>query len=152
MNTEVIGISIEPDNRLRALVDEAIYVIREVYGQFERPVAELAGDLHSMVIRDLLATAFAPARCPIPVRTAESDTDRGQNPDAVIATPTTEWHFRPRLGVFNERRQVWDLYNGRRARHDQPIRIFPLSSWSLSDVVDYLAHTGVKDDSSAAIV
>lgn len=52
------------DAGLHALESEAIYVIREVYGQFERPVLLFSGGKDSIVLAHLASRAFAPARAP----------------------------------------------------------------------------------------
>ncbi|MBS1703615.1 MAG: sulfate adenylyltransferase subunit 2 [Armatimonadetes bacterium] len=52
------------DAGLRALESEAIYVIREVFGQFERPILLFSGGKDSIVLAHLAARAFAPARVP----------------------------------------------------------------------------------------
>jgi sulfate adenylyltransferase subunit 2 len=52
------------DAGLHALESEAIYVIREVYGQFERPVLLFSGGKDSIVLAHLAARAFAPAKIP----------------------------------------------------------------------------------------
>ena len=52
------------DAGLHALESEAIYVIREVFGQFERPVLLFSGGKDSIVLAHLAARAFAPASVP----------------------------------------------------------------------------------------
>ena len=52
------------DPGLRRLESEAIYVIREVYGQFEKPILLFSGGKDSIVLAYLAARAFAPARIP----------------------------------------------------------------------------------------
>jgi len=52
------------DAGLHALESEAIYVIREVFGQFERPIILFSGGKDSIVLAHLAARAFAPARLP----------------------------------------------------------------------------------------
>jgi sulfate adenylyltransferase subunit 2 len=54
-------------SHLRQLESEAIYVMREVAGQFERPVLLFSGGKDSIVMVHLAAKAFAPARIPFPL-------------------------------------------------------------------------------------
>ena len=49
---------------LATLESEAIYVLRETFGQFERPVLLFSGGKDSIVLAHLAARAFAPARIP----------------------------------------------------------------------------------------
>ena len=49
---------------LATLEAEAIYVLRETFGQFERPVLLFSGGKDSIVLAHLAARAFAPARVP----------------------------------------------------------------------------------------
>lgn len=60
------------DPALAELESEAIYVLRETYGQFERPVLLFSGGKDSIVLAHLAARAFAPAR--IPFRLLHIDT------------------------------------------------------------------------------
>ena len=50
-----------------ALEDEAIYVIREAFGQFERPLLLFSGGKDSIVLAHLAARAFYPDRIPFPL-------------------------------------------------------------------------------------
>jgi sulfate adenylyltransferase subunit 2 len=51
----------------RALEDEAIYIMREVAAQFERPVLLFSGGKDSIVMVHLARKAFYPARVPFPM-------------------------------------------------------------------------------------
>ena len=68
------------DPALAELESEAIYVLRETYGQFERPVLLFSGGKDSIVLAHLAARAFAPAR--IPFRLLHIDT--GHNFDETL--------------------------------------------------------------------
>jgi sulfate adenylyltransferase subunit 2 len=68
-----------PDN-LAQLEAEAVYVIREVAAEFERPVLLFSGGKDSMVMLHLAVKAFKPARTPFPIM----HVDTGQNFDEVI--------------------------------------------------------------------
>lgn len=54
-------------NHLRELEAEAIYVIREVAAQFDRPALLFSGGKDSIVMTCLALKAFAPARIPFPL-------------------------------------------------------------------------------------
>ena len=52
---------------LTDLEDEAIHIIREVYGQFERPVLLFSGGKDSIVMAHLAMKAFWPGKLPFPL-------------------------------------------------------------------------------------
>ncbi|MGL5849622.1 MAG: sulfate adenylyltransferase subunit CysD, partial [Phycicoccus sp.] len=54
-------------SHLDALESEAVYIIREVVAEFERPVLLFSGGKDSIVMLSLAERAFAPARIPFPV-------------------------------------------------------------------------------------
>jgi sulfate adenylyltransferase subunit 2 len=66
---------------LTDLEDEAIHIIREVYGQFERPVLLFSGGKDSIVMAHLARKAFWPARMPFTLM----HVDTGHNFDEVLA-------------------------------------------------------------------
>ncbi len=63
------------------LEDEAIHILREVVGQFERPVILFSGGKDSIVLLHLAAKAFWPGRVPFPIM----HIDTGHNFPEVIA-------------------------------------------------------------------
>ncbi len=65
---------------LRALESEAIYIIREVAAEFERPVLLFSGGKDSAVILHLASKAFWPGKIPFPVM----HVDTGHNFPEVI--------------------------------------------------------------------
>jgi sulfate adenylyltransferase subunit 2 len=66
---------------LTALEDEAIHILREVAGQFERPVLLFSGGKDSIVMLHLATKAFWPGKVPFPVM----HVDTGHNFPEVIA-------------------------------------------------------------------
>jgi sulfate adenylyltransferase subunit 2 len=67
-------------SHLKQLENEAIYVMREVAAQFERPVLLFSGGKDSIVLVHLAKKAFAPARFPFPLL----HIDTGHNFDETI--------------------------------------------------------------------
>src|SRR6478752_8217321 len=53
--------------QLEALEAEAVYVMREVAAEFERPVLLFSGGKDSIVLLRLAEKAFRPAKCPCPI-------------------------------------------------------------------------------------
>ena len=68
-------------SQLDALESEAVHVMREVAGEFERPVLLFSGGKDSVVMLHLAAKAFAPASVPFPVL----HVDTGHNFPEVLA-------------------------------------------------------------------
>lgn len=67
-------------DNLAELEAEAVYVIREVAAEFERPVLLFSGGKDSIVMLHLAIKAFTPAKLPFPIM----HVDTGQNFDEVI--------------------------------------------------------------------
>jgi sulfate adenylyltransferase subunit 2 len=65
---------------LEALEDEAVHILREVGGAFERPVLLFSGGKDSAVVLHLASKAFWPGRIPFPVM----HVDTGHNFDEVL--------------------------------------------------------------------
>ncbi|HEV7657207.1 MAG TPA: sulfate adenylyltransferase subunit CysD [Mycobacteriales bacterium] len=68
-------------SQLQTLEAEAIFIIREVVAEFERPVLLFSGGKDSIVMLRLAEKAFYPARVPFPVM----HVDTGHNFDEVLA-------------------------------------------------------------------
>jgi sulfate adenylyltransferase subunit 2 len=78
---------------LTDLEDESIHIIREVFGQFERPVLLFSGGKDSIVMAHLAMKAFWPSRLSFPLM----HVDTGHNFAEVIAyrdRKVTEWGTR----------------------------------------------------------
>src|SRR5882672_8691474 len=63
----IIDVRLSVSSHLQLLEGEAIYVLREVAAQFERPVLLFSGGKDSVVVAWLARKAFAPARNPFPL-------------------------------------------------------------------------------------
>jgi len=63
---------------LTDLEDEAIHIIREVLGQFERPVLLFSGGKDSIVMLHLAQKAFWPSRLPFPVMHVDTGHNFGE--------------------------------------------------------------------------
>ena len=68
-------------SHLADLESEAIFIMREVAGEFERPVLLFSGGKDSLIMLHIAFKAFAPGRIPFPVM----HVDTGHNFDEVIA-------------------------------------------------------------------
>lgn len=68
-------------SQLEALESEAIYIIREVVAEIERPAMMFSGGKDSIVMLHLARKAFAPARVPFPIL----HVDTGHNFPEVLA-------------------------------------------------------------------
>src|SRR5438046_4722297 len=82
-------------DNLEALESEAVHILREVAGEFDRPVILFSGGKDSAVVRHLAARAFWPASVPFPLL----HVDTGHNFDEVI-------EFRDRVAARHGQRMV----------------------------------------------
>ena len=100
---------------MNALEDEAVYVMREVAAEFERPVLLFSGGKDSIVLLRLAEKAFRPARFPCPIL----HIDTGHNFPEVL-------EFRDRrvaeLGEQLIVARVQDSIDAGRAHEDGPSR------------------------------
>jgi sulfate adenylyltransferase subunit 2 len=111
------------------LEDEAIHILREVAGQFERPVLLFSGGKDSIVMLHLATKAFWPGRVPFPVM----HVDTGHNFDEVI-----EFRDRhvARLGVKLVVASVQDSIDRGRV-HETPGQLRnPLQTVTLLDAIN----------------
>jgi sulfate adenylyltransferase subunit 2 len=124
-----------PD-QLQALESEAIHIIREVAGEFDRPVILFSGGKDSMLLVHLARKAFWPAPVPFPVL----HVDTGHNFDEVI-------EFRDavveRYGLTLEVARVQDyIDDGRLAERADGTRN-PLQTTPLLDAIAEHRHDAV---------
>jgi sulfate adenylyltransferase subunit 2 len=85
-------------SNIGVLEAEAIFVIREVVAEFERPVLLFSGGKDSVVLAHLARKAFAPAPVPFPLM----HVDTGHNFDEVIEfrdRTVDGWGLRRRTGA-----------------------------------------------------
>jgi sulfate adenylyltransferase subunit 2 len=113
---------------LSDLEDEAIHIVREVAGQFDRPVLLFSGGKDSIVMLHLATKAFWPGRVPFPVM----HVDTGHNFDEVI-------EFRDRhvaqLGVRLVVARVQDSIDRGRVRETPGQSRNPLQTVTLLDAI-----------------
>ena len=86
-------------NYLDELESEAIFVLREVWAQFENPVILFSGGKDSILVTHLAKKAFYPAKIPFPLM----HVDTGHNfPETIQAGQTINVAFHcKRLGRFS---------------------------------------------------
>ena len=80
MNAEVASVPVEHDSVLEMLEAEAIFIMREVAAEFERPALLFSGGKDSIVLLRIAEKAFWPSRIPFPVM----HVDTGHNFPEVI--------------------------------------------------------------------
>lgn len=192
-------------DHINLLESEAIYIFREIAGQFNNPVLLFSGGKDSTVLIHLAMKAFYPARPPFPILHIDTghnfqealhfrnelvattglqliirkvtDTIKekkladatGKLPSRNVLQATTlmdaihEFGFDACIGggrrdeekarakerifsirdsqgawqPYNQRPELWDLYNGRIHQGDN-VRVFPISNWSELDVWHYI--------------
>ncbi len=115
-------------NHLRQLESDAIHILREVAGQFERPVALFSGGKDSITLAWLARKAFAPGISPLPLL----HIDTGHNFPETLAY--RDW-FVQRYGARLVVRSVQDTIDrGRAVRRPVPLpaatRCSPSRCWT----------------------
>lgn len=123
-------------DQLDALESEAIHIIREVAGEFDRPVILFSGGKDSMLLVHLARKAFWPAPIPFPVL----HVDTGHNFDEVIA-------FRDavveRYGLELEVARVQDYIDDGRLEERADGTRNPLQTTPLLDAIAEHRHDAV---------
>jgi sulfate adenylyltransferase subunit 2 len=116
-------------SQLDALESEAVHVMREVAGEFERPVLLFSGGKDSVVMLHLAAKAFAPAAIPFPVL----HVDTGHNfPEVVAYRDDAVRRYGVRLLVAS----VQDLIDSGRLRERPDGTRNPLQTVPLLDAIE----------------
>jgi sulfate adenylyltransferase subunit 2 len=113
---------------LTDLEDESIHILREVVGQFERPVLLFSGGKDSIVMLHLATKAFWPGRVPFPVL----HVDTGHNFDEVIAYRD---RYVARLGVRLMVASVQASIDAGRVRETPGQSRNPLQTTTLLDAI-----------------
>lgn len=98
-------------SHLRELENEAIYVLREFAGQFERPILLFSGGKDSILLTHLSQKAFFPARIPFPLL----HIDTGQN---FFETIEFRDHLVEKLGATLVVRYVQDSIKAGRVKDE----------------------------------
>jgi sulfate adenylyltransferase subunit 2 len=191
-------------DHLQNLETEAIHIMREVAGEFERPALLFSGGKKSVCLLRFAEKAFRPSDIPMPllnvenglespelvkfcerrvrelgakliVRTVDEVIANGQaepDPDeiarkklqiVVVLSAREEFQFdcmisgalrdeekaraKERFFSFRDsfdqwdpkaqRPEIWNLYNAK-LNHGENFRVFPLSNWTNTDVLEYI--------------
>lgn len=119
---------------LRDLEEEAIYVLREARGQFERPAILFSGGKDSIVLTHIAKRAFAPGPLPFPLL----HVDTGHNFPETLAFRD---RFAAEMGADLVVRRVQDTLDGGRAREETGPRASrnSLQSVTLMDAIRELS-------------
>jgi sulfate adenylyltransferase subunit 2 len=134
-------------SQLDALEAEGVHIIREVAGEFERPVLLFSGGKDSVVMLHLAAKAFAPATIPFPVL----HVDTGHNfPEVIAYRDQAVQDYGVRLLVTS----VQDLIDTGRLRERpdgtrNPLQTVPLLEAIESHRFDAVFGGGRRDEEKA---
>jgi len=134
-------------SHLEALESEAVYIFREVAGEFERPVLLFSGGKDSLVMLHLALKAFAPA--PVPFGLLHVDT--GHNfPEVLTFRDQTVARYGLRLQVasvqeFLDRGEVRERPDGTR----NPLQTVPLLAAIAGNRFDAVFGGGRRDEDKA---
>ena len=121
-------------SHLEALEAEAIYIIREVAAECEKPVMLYSIGKDSSVMLHLALKAFYPEKPPFPflhVNTTWKFHEMIEFRDAQAWDPK------------NQRPEMWKLYNTQINRGES-IRVFPISNWTETDIWEYIRREGIE--------
>jgi len=147
MTTTYGGTPVRRLSQLDALESEAVHIIREVAGEFDRPVLLFSGGKDSVVMLHLAAKAFAPAAIPFPVL----HVDTGHNFPEVLAYRDHAVHaYGVRLLVAS----VQELIDSGRLRERpdgtrNPLQTVPLLEAITSNKFDAVFGGGRRDEEKA---
>ncbi len=134
-------------DHLSALESEAIHIMREVAGEFERPVLLFSGGKDSVVMLHLAIKAFHPARMPFPLL----HVDTGHNFNEVLAyRDETVARTGARLVVAHV--QDWIDRGALRERPDgtrNPLQTIPLLETIATHRFDAVFGGGRRDEEKA---
>jgi sulfate adenylyltransferase subunit 2 len=134
-------------SQLDVLESEAVHVMREVAGEFERPVLLFSGGKDSVVMLHLAAKAFAPAAIPFPAL----HVDTGHNfPEVIVYRDEAVQHYGVRLLVasvqeFIDRGRLRERADGTR----NPLQTVPLLDAIESYRFDAVFGGGRRDEEKA---
>jgi 3'-phosphoadenosine 5'-phosphosulfate sulfotransferase (PAPS reductase)/FAD synthetase len=116
-------------SQLETLEAEAVHIMREVAGEFDRPVLLFSGGKDSVVMLHLAAKAFAPAQIPFPLL----HVDTGHNfPEVMTYRDEAVEHYGVELRVAS----VQDFIDSGRLRERPDGTRNPLQTVPLLDAID----------------
>ncbi|MSV43541.1 MAG: sulfate adenylyltransferase subunit CysD [Actinobacteria bacterium] len=116
-------------SQLDTLEAEAVHIMREVAGEFDRPVLLFSGGKDSVVMLHLAAKAFAPAQIPFPLL----HVDTGHNfPEVMTYRDEAVEHYGVELRVAS----VQDFIDSGRLRERPDGTRNPLQTVPLLDAID----------------
>ena len=136
-------------SHLDALEAEAIYIIREVAAECEKPVMLYSIGKDSSVMLHLAMKAFYPEKPPFPflhVNTTWKFKEMIQFRDETAKKLGIRmFSFRNENHAWdpkNQRPEMWKLYNSK-INKGESIRVFPISNWTETDIWEYIKRENI---------
>ena len=140
-------------SHLDELEAEAIYIIREVAAECEKPVMLYSIGKDSSVMLHLAMKAFYPEKPPFPflhVNTTwkfkemiefrdRRDEEKSRAKERIFSFRNEHHAWDPK----NQRPEMWKLYNSQIQKH-QEVRVFPLSNGTETDIWQYIRREKIE--------
>ena len=148
-------------NYLDELESEAIYILREVWAQFQNPVILFSGGKDSILVTHLAKKAFYPSKIPfalmhaLQITTLLDAIGRNKVDCAIGGGRRDEEKARAKERFFshrddfgqwdpkNQRPELWNILNGKYFEGEH-FRAFPISNWTEMDVWNYIQRENIE--------